>query len=124
MTDKTFNKDECTKGRGEAFIYADDDMEIVVDDNAVADVYVMLDDEGEANAHLMAQAFTTLHETGLTPAELSEQYTEVVDALRDIVLRAALCDVYLDGVTRSDGLLIKDLDQARAIIAKATGGTP
>ena len=42
------------------------------------------DEEAEANAHLISEAFNVVNETGYTPNQLAEQNKELLEALKDI----------------------------------------
>lgn len=82
--------------------------------------------DAEADAHFIADAYNTHHETGLTPRQLAEQRAEMIEALEPF---AACADQI---ATDEDGeewakfrLLIKHYRaaaQALAAIAKARGG--
>lgn len=65
------------------------------------------DEIAKANAHLIAEAFTVAHETGLTPRQLAERCEKLEAALRYIAR------------TWPDSSAAK---HARATIAKAKGG--
>lgn len=70
----------------------------------------------EANAELIAEAFTVAHETGLTPRQLAERCAKLEAALQTIIASEP-----------HDGdLVVCDFDTlqsvARAAIAKATAG--
>lgn len=77
--------------------------------------------EAEANARLIAEAGTVLHETGLTPRELAEQRAELLQALEAIVAPAAFA---MDSSDRLEA--IRDIARAAIAIAtqprNATGG--
>jgi hypothetical protein len=70
-------------------------------------------DEQQANADLITEAFTTHHQTGLTPSQLVERVKELEGALKAC---AAVCA----GETMSKRGLIDALDRARAALAKST----
>lgn len=42
------------------------------------------DEEGQANATLIAEAFNVVNETGLTPKQLAEQNKELLEALKEV----------------------------------------
>jgi hypothetical protein len=68
----------------------------------------------EANARLIAEAFTVAHETGLTPRQLAERCKELEAALSEVVSIVEMCE-------RNGTTLPIPLASARAAIAKATG---
>lgn len=68
----------------------------------------------EANAELIAEAFSVATETGLTPRQLAEQRAELLEALQELLTEAS------DGIATCPFTRGK----ARAAIAKATGATP
>lgn len=57
--------------------------------------------EQRANAQLIAEAGTVLHETGLTPRQLAQQRAELLEALREISSEARL-DADEDDVSRKE----------------------
>ena len=75
--------------------------------------------QGWADAHLIADAFTVHHETGLTPRELAEQRAELLEALEVFMGRDARFTVAVGG---NPGAVQAMLDRANSIIAKARGG--
>jgi hypothetical protein len=64
----------------------------------------------EANANLIAEAFTVAHETGLTPRQLAEQRAELLTACKS-------AEEWLSGWASAEPFLTT----IRAAIAKATG---
>lgn len=88
--------------------------------------------QGWADAHLIAEAFNTHHETGLTPRQLAEQRAGLLEALEPFALIAE----YDIGADESDGddyrpmqrhnvaprVTVGHLRQALDAIAKAKGG--
>lgn len=74
-------------------------------------------EEAEANARLIAEAGTVLHETGLTPRQLAEQRGELLAALKDCAVQIA--QTHNRNLTANEQAA---LDAARAAIAKATDG--
>lgn len=88
--------------------------------------------DAEADAHFIADAYNTHHETGLTPRQLAEQRAGLLEALEPFALIAE----YDIGADESDGddyrpmqrhnvaprVTVGHLRQALAAIAKARGG--
>lgn len=72
---------------------------------------------GEANAGLVAEAFNTLDEIGLTPRQLAEQRAELLEALRLFVEHAEQVDV---GGGDAVVTTCESLQSARTAIANAT----
>ncbi len=73
-------------------------------------------EQGEANAHLMAEAGTVASETGLTPRQLAEQREELLEALERMTMHAKsmVGEPYHD---------FNWIVQAEAAIARARGET-
>lgn len=77
---------------------------------------------GEANAELIAEAFNTLHETGLTPRQLAESRAELLEALSDVldglgVLGGGAHELCGHGIAEDRAEEIK-----RIYLSNATGG--
>lgn len=68
--------------------------------------------QGWADAHLIAEAFNAHHETGLTPRQLAEQRTELLEALGG-------CIQHMEWSTPQGRAAY---ETAKATIAKAKGG--
>lgn len=79
------------------------------------------EEEEQANARLIAEAFNVAHETGLTPRQLADQRAELLSVAYAVF---GACDQHLITNTSdadSVGVLI---DCARKAIARATGEQP
>lgn len=72
--------------------------------------------EAFANARLIAEAGTVLHETGLTPRELQKQRDELLAALKPLAGVLITHDGHIIGLMR------EDFRKARAAIASVEGG--
>lgn len=71
-----------------------------------------------ADAHLIAEAGTAKHETGLTPRQLAEQRAELLAALKEVIAWVpGQASWHTDGAAKA-------VAQARAAIAKATNTKP
>lgn len=86
-------------------------------------------EEGEANAHLIAEAGTIAHETGLTPRQLAERCRELLTTLKVLlaVVKDARSDESVDAMTDAGGYLCGDVmseavEAAERCIVKATRG--
>lgn len=75
-------------------------------------------DEMLANAHLVIEAGTVAHETGMTPRQLAEQRAELLAALE--MVRDADDDCRRDGLPTMPDAARAKIDAA---ISKATGST-
>lgn len=75
--------------------------------------------DAEADAHFIADAYNTHHETGLTPRQLAEQRAELLEALADAVSHYGRPGGPWN-VLEGPGAWIA---KARAAIAKARGGS-
>lgn len=72
----------------------------------------------EANARLIAEAGTVLHDTGLTPRELQKQRDELLAALKRVV--ADRDDTEIQFAGRPTQIKNSTVEDARAAIAKVS----
>lgn len=112
-------------GRTHAFIRAGSIVPLAA---VVLGVEGCSQEEGRANAHLIAEAFTVAHETGLTPRQLAERCETLESAAKKILSYVTL-DGLLDKVESGAehpndvfSVSLGDLLKLRAAIAKAEGG--
>lgn len=84
-------------------------------------------DISEDHAHLIAEAGTVYHETGLTPRQLAEQRAELLAALKECrtsIVGYAITNSaqYHEALSSINSELQRIDKRARAAIAKAIGG--